>query len=230
MHHLLKERIAAIQKIAIAHYEAGAGMANAAIGAEREVFVQELMQKIFPNAYRFSSGEIIDRNSQRSGQVDLALEFPNEPTFPSPVANERLMFAESVIVVFEIKSSWRQIDQVISKTKMVKALYRDIKWTMSLDDNEGDPRFPADALELEKRIPVIGVFYNGPVNYDTVKDTYHKLGANEQPTALLTLDHGHFIYNGTELTGPDGVFGMLCLLSEMANKTAISNSSIAVYL
>ena len=230
MNKLLKERIAAIQKIAIAHYEAGAGMANAAIGAEREVFVRELMQKIFPNAYRFSSGEIIDRDGERSGQVDLVLEFPHEPTFPSPVANERLMLAESVIVAFEIKSGWGQLDEVVTKTKKVNSLSRDVKWIMSSDDDEGDPRFSTEALELAKRIPLIGVFYKGPVKFDTVKDAYHKINATERPTALLTLNNGHFIYNGTELTGVNGVFGMLCLVTELSNKIALSKSSIGVYL
>lgn len=230
MHELLKERITAIQKIAVAHYEAGAGMANAAIGAEREVFVHELLQKIFPNAYRFSSGEIIDRKGARSGQVDLALEFPNEPTFPSPVADERLMFAESVIVAFEIKSGWNQLNEVVTKMKMVNSLSRDVKWGMTSDDEEGDPRFPTDALELNKRIPLIGVFYDGPVHYDTVKNAYLKIDDGERPTALLTLNNGHFIYNDTEFTGVDGIFALLCLVSEVSNKIVYSNSSIGVYL
>ena len=69
MHTQLKHRLDAILKIAQTHHEAGAGMSNSTIGSEREVFVGELLSKIFPNAYRFSSGDIIDaRGVERPGR------------------------------------------------------------------------------------------------------------------------------------------------------------------
>lgn len=227
----LKERIKAIQKIFIAHYEAGKGMANASIGLEREVFVRELLKKIYPNGYRFSSGDIVDRTGNRTGQVDLALEFPHEPTFPSPVGDERLMIAESVIVAFEIKSSWNQLGEVKTKCEKVNNLDRALNWVLRSTDKECDPRFPTEVLEINERIPLIAVFYSGPTNLETVTEAYNDLREHiDRPTAILTLDRGHFVYRATEMTGEDGIFAMLCLVTELSNKIASSLSSLTAYL
>ena len=156
MHTQLKQRLESIQKIAQAHYEAGIAMSNSTIGSEREVFVKEILSKIFPNAYRFSSGDIIDSTGQSAGQVDLVLEFPFEPTFPSPVGDQRLCLAESAICAFEIKSTYpQQWDQLVEKVRKVNALTRKLDWDMMQGERDGQ-RISIQSLDVEHRIPIIG--------------------------------------------------------------------------
>jgi len=230
MHIQLKQRLEAIQKIAQAHYEAGIAMSNSTIGSEREVFVRELLSKILPNAYRFSSGDIIDSTGQTAGQVDLVLEFPYEPTFPSPVGDQRLILAESAICAFEIKSTYyQQWDQLIEKVRRVNSLTRQLDWDMIQSERDGQTIL-IENLDVEHRIPIIGVFYKGPENIQTLVDRINSLPDTDRPTALLTLDKGFFIYGATQLSGAEGLLGMIALLSHLSTQVASARSSVEKYI
>ena len=115
----LEDRLNAIKKIAFAHYEAGVELSSHSKGREREVFVSEFLSKVFPNGYRFSSGDIVDLKGSTAGQVDLVLEFPYEPSFPMPWGEERLILSHSVIAALEIKSSIDQWQEVLIKSDSI---------------------------------------------------------------------------------------------------------------
>ncbi|WP_373867562.1 DUF6602 domain-containing protein [Shewanella xiamenensis] len=51
-------------------------MTNATKGSEREFLVDLFLSNVLPNQYRFGSGDITDQKSNRSGQVDIVVEFP----------------------------------------------------------------------------------------------------------------------------------------------------------
>lgn len=230
MHTQLKQRLEAIQKIAQAHYEAGIAMSNSTVGSEREVFVKEVLSKIFPNAYRFSSGDIIDSAGQSAGQVDLVLEFPFEPTFPSPVGDQRLCLAESAICAFEIKSTYpQQWGQLVEKIRKVNTLTRQLDWDM-MQGERGDQIISIQSLDVEHRIPIIGVFYNGPENILTLVSRINELPDADRPTALLTLDKGFFIYGAVQLSGTEGLLGMISLLTHLSTQFASARSSVEKYI
>jgi hypothetical protein len=225
----LKQRLEALLKIAQAHYEAGRSMSNNTIGTEREIFVKELLSKIFPNSYRFSSGDIIDSDDHSAGQVDLVLEFPYEPTFPSPVGGERLILAESAICAFEIKSTYpQQWDQLVEKIKKINELSRTLAWN-TIQGDGGTQKILIDHLD-EHKIPTIGVFYKGPENIETLVDRINTLSLADRPTAILTLDKGFFVYGKIHLSGAEGVLGLVALLSHLSTQIASARSSIDKYI
>ena len=77
---------------------------GATVGSERETFLRKFLQKVFPTHRRFATGAITDSQGAISGQVDIAVEYPFAPSFPMPSTDERLLLAESVAIVIEVKS------------------------------------------------------------------------------------------------------------------------------
>lgn len=71
----LVQRLTGIQQALMAQYTAGRAMPNTTIGSERETFLREFLQKLFPAHRRFATGAITDSNSRLSGQVDIAVEY-----------------------------------------------------------------------------------------------------------------------------------------------------------
>ena len=49
-------------------------MPNASKGSERERFVSDYLQTLFPLPYRFGSGAITDATGALSGQLDVVVE------------------------------------------------------------------------------------------------------------------------------------------------------------
>src|SRR2546423_1122598 len=102
--HLIN-RLQAIQQSLMAQHAGGHHLPNALIGSERETFLREFLQKVFPAHHRFATGAITDSDNRLSGQVDIAVEYPFLPSFPMPgPSHERLLLAESVAAVVEVKS------------------------------------------------------------------------------------------------------------------------------
>ena len=99
-------------------------MSPASKGFERELFVSGLLSQVFPSHYRFASGDIVDRQGQSSGQVDIVLEYPSGFSFPVYPDGPRLFLAESVACVIEVKSNlssqWEQVLQKVSKVAELK--------------------------------------------------------------------------------------------------------------
>ena len=86
-------------------HSAGRGLPNAMAGNERETFLREFLQQLFPSHRRFSTGAITDSTGNITGQVDIAVEYGFVPSFPMPSTTERLLLAESVALVIEVKSN-----------------------------------------------------------------------------------------------------------------------------
>ena len=167
---------------------------------------------------------------ESSGQVDLVLEFPFEPTFPSPVGDQRLCLAESAICAFEIKSTYpQQWDQLIEKVQRVNALTRELDWDIMQGERDGQ-RISIQDLDVEHRVPIIGVFYTGPANIQTLVDRISALPQEDRPTAILTLDRGFFIYGAVQLSGAEGLLGMVSLLTHLSTQIASARSSVEKYI
>src|SRR5512147_3161769 len=90
------QRLSAIQQSLLAQRLAGQGLPAAVAGNERETFLREFLQKLFPAHRRFATGAITDSEGRLSGQVDIAIEYGFVPSFPMPGTDERLLLAESV--------------------------------------------------------------------------------------------------------------------------------------
>ena len=88
----------------MAHVTGSTGLPSAFKGSERENFSRDYLQQIFPAHRRFATGAVTDSIGNISGQVDIAIEYGHLPSFPMPKTNQRLILAESVAFVIEVKS------------------------------------------------------------------------------------------------------------------------------
>ena len=125
---ILDNRLEAILKTIEAAYEGGAGMSSASKGAERELFMDNVLKNVFPPHYRFTSGDIVDSFGTQTGQLDLVLEQAAGYSFPMASAGPRLFLAETVGAVIEVKSNlstqWDEVRQTALKVAKIKRKYR----------------------------------------------------------------------------------------------------------
>lgn len=196
---VLIQRLTGIQQALMAQHLGGRGLPNAAIGSERETFLREFMQKVFPSHRRFATGAITDSNGLLSGQVDIAIEFGFVPSFPMPGTEERLLLAESVACVVEVKSDLiGQWNQVRDTTRKVRELRRHLNPIMMM----GGP--------LSEHIPSIAVGYTGHNTVEALQNRLDETPEAERPDAALVIQSGSFVGFGMTATGAFGLYG-LCL-------------------
>ncbi len=196
--HLLT-RLEAIQASLIAQHAGGQQLPSAMIGGERETFLRGFLQRVFPAHRRFSTGAIIDSQGNRSGQVDIAVEYGFIPSFPMPGTEERLMLAESIALVIEVKSDLcAQWDQVRETVRQVKSLSRNLNVTMSMN------------REPSSIIPCVAVGYTGYKTENGIAERLKTTPEVERPDAALSIDSGCFHGFDMGAHGPLGLYA-LCI-------------------
>lgn len=121
----LDQRLDGIFKLILSTYESAGGMSSASKGTERELVVSLLLKEVFPPHYRFSSGDIVDKDKRQTGQVDIVLENPIGYSFPAVQGGPRLFLAENVAAVIEVKSNLQnQWSEVLASSAKVAKLRR----------------------------------------------------------------------------------------------------------
>ncbi len=183
----------------MAQHSGGRGLPNATAGNEREIFLREFLLRLFPAHRRFATGAITDSTGAITGQVDIAVEYGVVPSFPMPSTDDRLLLAESVALVIEVKSNLSaQWEQVCKTTARVKSLRRHLNPIMTF--GEGPPT----------SIPCIAVGYTGHSTIDGLTDRLASTPETRPPDAALVIESG--CYSGFGLT-TSGAFGLyaLCL-------------------
>jgi len=156
----LNERLGGMLKSMDAAYEASIPLSNTSKGDEREWFVNNLLSLVFPTHYRFSSGEITDRYTNISGQVDIVVEFPHRYSLAAYSGGPRLFMAESVASVIEVKSDlinqWDQVCETARKLKQVRRTFYHHYWQEMLKEAKDgittDGRAVASTPEVQDKI------------------------------------------------------------------------------
>jgi len=211
----LRIRLDGIRTILMAHRDAGASLPSAAKGAERETLVREFFARVFPPQFRFGSGAIIDSAGARSGQVDIVVEFPLLPSFPTPGADERLYLADSASIAIEVKSDLSsQWNQVLAGAKQVRPLRRN--WLAHSDvDVQGQSKTYEETIS---RIPIVAVGYRGPKTAVALREKLAQADESERPDALLVIESG--AYSGCSLNKSsvpgEGAAGLLGFCTDIA--------------
>lgn len=211
----LRYRLDGIRKVLLAHHSAGSKMPSATKGSEREVLVREFLSKVFPAPYRFGSGAIVDSSGAISGQVDVVVEFPFLPSFPTPGAPDRLYLADSVGAVIEVKSNlqsqWKQVRQT---TAHVRGLRRNWCAHGAFDSKGVNSEFGAST----SRVPLIAVGYKGPPTAERLRVMLDQCPDDERPDALLVVSSG--AYSGCNLCASTqaaiGASGLLSFSNDLA--------------
>ena len=157
----IKDRLEGIQKMLMGAHQAGISMTSASKGNEREAFINAFLSEILPPQFRFVSGDITDQSGNRSGQLDVVIEFPFVPSIPIVVGKSpRLYLAEGVVAVIEVKSDIsNQWDEVLTTANSLSRLERRYGTGISFGARAG------------KRIPLYAVGYIGCKNFVNSEDT-----------------------------------------------------------
>ena len=190
-------------------------MSSATKGGEREDFINKFLAEMMPLPYRFGEGDITDIKGEKSGQVEIVVEYPFLPSLPMIGGVSRLYLSEGVAAVIEVKSSIDSQWEDVKKTAAaVKKLSREFGATISM----GDAPTP--------RIPVFAVGYTGWNQMETLKS---KLDEEKDVDGILVIDSGLFISNnefqGITAMGPWSLWGLIqCIhLATSTLKAASAN-------
>lgn len=196
MNNLIFQRLAGIHGQLLAARDASIGMSSASKGREREDFISKFLKQVFPSSFRFGTGDAIDQFGNKSGQLDVVIEFPFGPSLPAMGGNEtRVYFSETIASVLEIKSNitnqWSEIEKT---AKTLKPLVRNYKSTVTFGRESNF-------------IPFFVVGYNGWKNIETYKQ---KLSVIPNLSGILCLDKDPIFVSNPNFS-EDEVKGVLAL-------------------
>jgi hypothetical protein len=129
---LLAKRLQAIRGALSAAHLAGGLSSSASRGVEREHFLNSFLREVLPPPYRFGCGDITDRYGNRSGQMDIVVEYPFLPSLPFCPGGPRLYLAEGVAAVIEVKSNLQnQWPQVLRAVEPLRKLKRSLEGALN---------------------------------------------------------------------------------------------------
>ncbi len=130
----ISSRLEGIQQMLFGAYCAGSKLSSATKGREREQFVDSFLSQVLPSPFRFGTGDATDRFGNKSGQLDVVVEYPLLPSLPvvgQPLS--RLYLAESIAAVIEVKSDIRnQWQEVMDTAASLSQLKRNFGDTLSM--------------------------------------------------------------------------------------------------
>jgi hypothetical protein len=201
------QRLVAIQAMLNAAHQANVGMSSSSKGGERESFLNEFLRKVLPPIYRFGSGDATDKNGNRSGQLDVVIEYPFSPCLPLLGKNQtRLYLAESIAAVVEVKSDVStQWNQAVSTATQLESVKRHFGITQSFGN-----------YNATAEIPFFVVGYKGWKDTPIIES---KLSENPNIAGVLIVDPGIFVtsskFKEFEATGPESLWGLICCLNEV---------------
>ena len=188
----IDSRLHGIHSVLCSAFEAGALLSSASKGYEREAFISLFLSEVLPPIYRFGTGDITDalKNddlSRKSGQIDIVIEMPWAPSFPTPIGiGARLYPSEAVGTAIEVKSNlYSQWPEVIRTAKALEPLRQKLSGisvdggSLSIKDKTEEP------------IPLYAVGYEGWSTAATVKEK-----ARSAPLdGILVLKHKIFAWS-----------------------------------
>ncbi len=96
-------------------------------GYGREALVQEFLATHLPDQVEYLSGEILDANDHRSGQIDIIVQSKKHPKIPL-LGSLHLAFIDSVVAAIEVKSNLttQHLNASLEQCKKLKALQRNV--------------------------------------------------------------------------------------------------------
>lgn len=165
-------------------------------GIAREALITQFLNTNLPSLVDWKTGEIIDCNDQKSGQVDIVLQSVSSPRVHL-YNNIQISLADAVIATIEVKStlttaSWEEsshLKSALMTFQKIKSLHRDHK--LKGTDQYHKPH---------KNTPCILFAFSGPT-YETLIEkyiTYSELNQIEfddfAPDLTIVLDRGYAIF------------------------------------
>ena len=216
---IVEERLEAVRQQLVAGHRAGSALSSATKGNERELLVGGLLEQVFPPSYRFGTGDIVDSAGNRTGQLDLVVEYPFAPSFPALGGGPRLYVAEGVAAVAEVKSDLPgQRDQVVDTARKVRALVpkREAKFIMGV---------------VPTSIPFFAIGYQG---WKTIAGAAGLL-AEGVVDGVYEIEPARFSMrrNADEVISWEGPHAMIVLVNEIRRsltRLLMADPSLMIYL
>jgi hypothetical protein len=211
-------RLAGIRAMLMGAHHAGSTMSTASRGSERAAFVDKFLCEVLTPQFRFGDGDATDATGNRSGQLDVVVEYPWVPSLPVVGANRpRLYLAEGVAAVIEVKSDLtKQWDEVRHTSSQLKKLSRKYGGGMS------------SGFEPPEKIPLFAVGYTGWKTMDTVQQRLGD-GAVE---GILVIDAGLFAsvpqFQRITAHGDWSLWGLIACLHQVTS--VLSSRAVGVPL
>jgi hypothetical protein len=198
------QRLTGIQEQLIAGFKASASMSSASKGFERQEFIDKFLAQVFPNPFRFSTGDATDKDGRKSGQLDVVIEFPFGPSLPIVGgATSRLFLAETVAAVIEVKSNVAaQWNDAVSTAKQIFPLVRSY----------------GAAMMMGPDLPNIPLFVAGFTGWQQLSTVEQHLNSTPEISGVLVIDPGIFVssaqFGGIKATGPWALWGLITCLHQ----------------
>ena len=211
------QRLAGLQSILNGVHQSSVGLSSATTGQERAAFIDEFLGKVLPPIYRFGGGDITDANGQKSGQLDVVIEYPFSPSLPVVGAGQsRLYLAESAAAVIEVKSDVaKQWSEVIRTANALSPLKR--RFVMAMTFGSG-PR---------PEIPLFAVGYTG---WSTMASLESNLNATSAIDGVLVIDAGLYASrSGIRCSGPLALWGLIVDLHRTTTSLQSASTDPAAY-
>ena len=209
------QRLEGIQKQLIAGYQASASMSSASKGHERQEFIDKFLSQVFPTPFRFGTGDATDKNGNKSGQLDVVIEFPFGPSLPVVGGTtSRLYLSETIAAVIEVKSNVAsQWSEAVYTAQQLFPLQRSYGAAMLMGRD-----FP--------KIPLFVASYTGWNQMQTVEQ---KLSTAPEISGILIIDQGIFVstsqFGALKATGPWALWGLIACLHQATGflKAVVTN-------
>lgn len=212
--HLI-ERLKGIQQQLMGGHTGGGPASNATKGREREELIDLFLSKVMPPPYRFGTGDITDSDGQRSGQVDVVVEYPFLPSLPMVGSSPRLYLAEGVASVIEVKSDiatqWAEVEKTASA---VRTLTRKISAVMHV----GDAPNP--------KIPILAIGYKGWQSYQPLVDRIDKGSVD----AILVIESGLFASKRGTASEQKGLWAFISVLHSSVSQLIATHNDPLSYI
>ena len=177
------DRLGGIQRMLVGVHQASDPLSSNSKGVEREAFINGFLREVLPSIYRFGTGDVVDLNGNKSGQLDVVVEYPFAPSLPITQSTPRMYLAEGVAAVIEVKSDlmkqWNEVLYTARKLQPVQA------------DQSGARSTIGDVPP--NQLPLFAVGYTGWTTLETV--TQH-LANSQNLAAILVIDSGLFTAKG----------------------------------
>ena len=201
--HIL-QRLAGIQQILNGVHQSGAGMSSASKGTERAGFIDQFLSQVLTPQFRFGDGDATDLNGQRSGQLEVVIEYPWVPSLPIVGSSKpRLYIAEGIASVIEVKSNistqWQEVLSTANKLAPLKRQY--------------GAGVVTGANPLD-RVPIFAVGYVGWKDIQTLQ----KHLSDGPVDGILVIDPGLFVssnfFGGMQATGPWALWALISCIHQ----------------
>lgn len=219
------ERITAIQQMLIAGHAGGSSLSSATKGAERSLFVSQVLSNVIAPPFRVGSGDITEHLGARSGQLDTVIEYAMSISLPlgGPLT-PRLYLAEAVCCVVEVKSDLAgQWDEVLKTAKQVTPLIGRYGTVI---------QFGASGTGTKRKIPVFAVGFKGWKTEATAQQ--HLDQAQPHVDAALVIDPGVFVANSAytfpKHQGPLAIYDFLMAVEQHTSSMIAAKPSLGGYV